>query len=439
MTSIRRQLIVGVIAVVGLAVCLCTAVVYRQARTELNDIFDYQLKQMALSLGDQPFDSVLEGGVQQDFDFVVQVWSQEGLRLYFSRPHSELPNIARLGFDTMSTAEGRWRVFSLQIHGMTIQVAQPMRVREQLAAAAAWRTVLPFVVVLPLLGLLVWFIIGRGLRPLTEVARAVKSRSPSLLDPLPAQPLPDEVQPLVSALNDLLARLAHALQAQRQFVADAAHELRTPLTALRLQLQLAERAASDEQRRSANATVSEGLLRATRVVEQLLTLARQEPEAAARPTATLDLQELARQALADHAVIAEAKSIDLGLMRSEPALVNGEADALGVMLANLVDNAIRYTPAGGRVDVSVYPQHGNAVIEVMDNGPGIPAEDRARVFDRFYRRAGSNTTGSGLGLAIVKRVVDRHGGSITLSDAAAGTAAPGLRVHIELPAAPAAG
>jgi len=431
MTSIRKQLIFGLLAVVALAVLLGASVVYRQARAELDQIFDYQLKQMALSLVDQSFASALEGNAGAEFDFVVQVWSADGVRVYFSRPHAALPNHARLGYETMVTGEGPWRLFSMQQHGLTIQVAQPMQVRERLAASAALRTVTPFIVLLPLLALLVWYIIGRGLRPLNAVARAVKARTPSALDPLPAERLPEEVQPLVLALNDLLARLAQALESQRQFVADAAHELRTPLTALRLQTQLAERAHGEAERHAANATVSDGLQRATRVVEQLLTLARQEPEAAPRAPSRVDLLDLARNAMADLALVADAKPVDLGLSRGEAACVPGETESLRILLNNLIDNAIRYTPAGGRVDVAIYSEGSSAVIEVIDNGPGIPEADRGRVFDRFYRRAGSETPGSGLGLAIVKRIVERHGGTIALLDAPGG----GLRVRVELPGA----
>lgn len=431
MNSIRRQLIFGLLAVVALAVFLGAAVVYRQARAELDQLFDYQLKQMALSLGDQSFDAALEGSAREDFDFVIQVWSPDGVRLYFSRPHTALPNRARLGYETMDTREGPWRVFSLQQRGMTIQVAQPMRVREHLAASAALRTVLPFIVLLPVLALLVWFLIGRGLRPLESVANAVKARTPSALSPLPADHLPDEVQPLVLALNGLLAQLEHALESQRQFVADAAHELRTPLTALRLQAQLAERAQVDEDRHAANSAMNQGLQRATRVVEQLLTLARQEPEAAARATANIDVLDLARNTVADHTLLAEAKSVDLGIVRGESAVVQGDAEALRVLLANLVDNAIRYTPADGRVDISTYTDAHTAVIEVADNGAGIPPEERTRVFDRFYRRA-SGESGSGLGLAIVKRVAERHGGNVMLADGPGGR---GLLVRVAIPSA----
>lgn len=430
MTSIRRQLIVGLLAVVALAVFLGAAIVYRQVRAELDQIFDYQLKQMALSLADRSYDAALEGNDREDFDFVVRVWSPEGVRLYFSRPHSALPNIAHLGFETMTTREGLWRAFSLQQRGVTIQVAQPMRVREELAASAALRTVFPFIVLLPLLALLVWFIIGRGLRPLESVAGAVKSRSPSVLDPLPVSRLPDEVRSLVLALNDLLARLARALESQRQFVADAAHELRTPLTALRLQTQLAERAHADEDRLAANAAVNAGLQRATHVVEQLLTLARQEPEAGPLAYSTVNLLDLARNTVADHALVAEEKSVDLGIARGEPAGAIGEGESLRVLLANLVDNAIRYTPRGGRVDISTYTEARTAVIEVVDSGPGIPPAERERVFDRFYRREAPDESGSGLGLAIVKRVVERHNGHITLSEGPDGR---GLRVRVALP------
>jgi two-component system, OmpR family, sensor kinase len=311
-------------------------------------------RQLIAGLADRSYNATLEGNAREDFDFVVQVWSQDGVRLYFSRPHSALPNIAQLGFETMGTREGLWRAFSLQQRGVVIQVAQPMRVREGLAASAALRTIFPFIVLLPLLALLVWFIIGRGLRPLETMANAVKSRSPSVLDPLPADRLPDEVQSLVLALNDLLARLARALESQRQFVADAAHELRTPLTALRLQTQLAERAQGDDERSAANAAVNAGLLRATRVVEQLLTLARQEPDASPRTYSSVNLFDLARSAIADHAVVAEAKAIDLGIARGEPAKLQGDAESLRVLLANLVDNAIRYTPRGGRVDIATF-------------------------------------------------------------------------------------
>ena len=435
MNSIKRQLLFGLLGLVLAAVFLGAAAVYRQTRAELDEVFDYQLRQMALSLRDQAFGASLPAvpaSVAEDFDFAIQVWSADGVRLYLSRPQVVLPARAQLGFETVVNGEGAWRVFSLQQQGLVFQVAQPMRVREQFAAAAALRTVAPVLLLLPALGLLIWFTVGRGLSPLVSVAAAVQSRTPAALTPLVDRDLPQEVRPLVDALNDLLRRLATALEAQRRFVADAAHELRTPLTALSLQLQLAERAAAGAEQGAALAAVKAGLVRATRVVEQLLTLARQEPGAADLPATEIELSELASQVIAEIMPLAESHAIDLGMQRNEPARVMGDREALRVLLANLVDNAVRYTLERGRVDISTFVAEGGAVIEVTDTGPGIPTGERERVFDRFYRRASSGVSGSGLGLAIVKSVVERHRGRVTLAD---GPGGHGLLARVTLPLA----
>lgn len=218
MSSIRRQLLGGLLGVVVLAMALAASAVYLQARAELDELFDYHLKQMALSLRERAFEQFVvvdPRGVEDDFDFVIQVWRSDGVRLYFSHPHAALPGRARLGFETITTPEGRWRVFSVQQRGVTAQVGQPMRVREQLALTAALRTLAPFLILMPVLGVLVWLTVGRGLRPLEVVATAVKARTPASLHPLPEQGLPDEVRPLVSALNGLLDRLSRARSRRR--------------------------------------------------------------------------------------------------------------------------------------------------------------------------------------------------------------------------------
>jgi two-component system, OmpR family, sensor kinase len=429
MTSIRRQLLIGLLAVVLIVGLVAAWGVYRRAYDEVNELFDYHLKQMALSLRDQSFEPFAGGspGSEEGFDFAIQVWSQDGIRMYFSRPQTGLPNRARLGYATVETNEGDWRVFSIQQRGQTLQVAQPMAIRQRLAASAALRTLAPFLFLLPALGLLVWFIVGRGLKPLVSVAGAVKARTPAALHPLPDRDLPEEIQPLVTALNDLLARLDSTLGAQRQFVADAAHELRTPLTALRLQIQLAERAREPDERAAAFATLKQGLDRSTHLVEQLLTLARQEPEAAREQPVQVDLGEIVREEVAALEPLARAKSIDLGVTRNEAGTIHGARHGLHTLLMNLVDNAVRYTPAGGRVDVAAYREAGSAVLEVADTGPGIPPEERERVFDRFYRRVGTEAPGSGLGLSIVKDVAERHGARLVLDT---GPAGEGLAVRV---------
>jgi two-component system OmpR family sensor kinase len=432
--SIRRQLLFWLLGLLIAAGLLGAAGIYFKVRDEANDLFDYDLQQMALSLRDQ----VLEQGVatipsDPQYDVVIQIWDQAGVRVYLSHPHSVLPNRAQLGFNTVNTSEGAWRVFSVQLHDRIIQVAQPMRVREHLAAQQAFRTLLPFTLLIPVLGVLIWAIVGRGLQPLDAVARAVGERSATALAPLADTGLPTEVQPLVRALNDLLGRLGHSIDAQRAFIADAAHELRTPLTAVQLQVQLAERAKTEEERSLAFAELKDGLKRAIHMVRQLLTLARQEPDVTGRPFAPVDLADVARQVLGEQAPMAEAKQIDLGARHLEPVTVLGDAEALRVMLSNLIDNAIRYIPSGGRIDVAVTREDGSPVVSVTDNGPGIPREERERVLDRFYRRESTEIAGSGLGLAIVKNVAIRHRATLSLSDGDDGV---GLRVTVRFPERP---
>ncbi len=247
---------------------------------------------------------------------------------------------------------------------------------------------------------------------------------------MPEQQAPEEVRPLVGSLNDLLARLGEALAAQKAFIADAAHELRTPIAALQLQAQLAERAENEADRHAALEDLKAGVGRAGRTVQQLLTLARQDPDLAARPFESVALGELARQVVAEHMPLAEATDIDVGLAAADDALtVRGDPAALRVLLGNLVENSLRYTPPGGRVDLSVGGIEDQPVLEVRDTGPGIPEEDQTRVFDRFYRGEATHEPGTGLGLAIVKTIADRHGAKLALRNEASG----GLRVKVAFP------
>ncbi|MFO0583287.1 MAG: ATP-binding protein [Anaeromyxobacter sp.] len=431
-----RSLRGALVATLGVAVVAVTLAggyaTYRQARAGIDEVFDYHLRQLALALRDRAAgrgEGDL-GGVGEDFDFVVQVWDGAGNLRYLSRPGTGLPPVAQLGFATVAAPGGGWRVFSAALGPLVVQVAQPLAVRERLAVRAALRSLTPLLVLVPLLALLVGWVVSRGLAPLSRIARAVEARTPDSLAPLPAVGVPEEVAPLVTALNELLARLGAALDAQRAFVADAAHELRTPLAALRVQLQLAERAPDPAARAAALAALGAGLDRAARLVQQLLALARAEPASPARPAAPVALGELAARVVADLAALAAARGIDLGAGAvDEGVVVAGDPAALQVLTANLVDNAIRYTPAGGRVDVSVLREGGQPVLEVADTGPGIPPPERARVFDRFYRVAGNAEPGTGLGLSIVKAVAARHGAEVALADREGG----GLRVRVAFP------
>jgi two-component system OmpR family sensor kinase len=412
------------------------AVVFYQARAQSTEFFDYQLRQLALTLRDRDYTvrelaQALRG--QQDLDFVIQVWGPDGRLLYGSHPQIDVPAPAGPGFSDAVTPTGRWRIFSIWHRGLTIQVAQHKLAREALAVGAALRTLLPFVLVLPLMGYLIWRLVGREVRFLESTARAVASRSPESLQPIEGEAVPDEIRPLVNSLNDLLARLGTALSQQRQFIADAAHELRTPLTALKLQLQLAQRARDATEREKALATLGDGITRATHVVEQLLTMARQDPAAQAIERRPVDLDAVVSEAVEAERPIAGQKGLSLVLdSRLRGSEIAGDRVALRALVENLVDNAIRYTPSGS-VTVRTYPGPNEAVFEVEDTGPGIPVEERERVFDRFYRGQDAAEGGSGLGLSIVRRIAERHGAKVELADRPGG---PGLLARVRFTLSP---
>jgi two-component system OmpR family sensor kinase len=440
MSSLRARLLAWLLGGVLAVGAIGGLSVYRNALHEADAFFDHHLRQTALVLRDEPVEYLLVPRLPAPdaaYDFVVQVWSLDGVRVYLSRPHAVLPQVTTLGFSTVQTTEGRWRVFGVQAETRVIQVAQPMSVRQDRAAQLALQTLKPFALLLPALALLIWFAVGQALRPLGRLAAALQGRRVEALDPLPEAALPAEVQPLVSALNDLLGRLRGALERERAFMADAAHELRTPLTALHLQLGMLARASSESERAAAMATLSAGVQRAIRLIEQMLSLARQQPRGVSR--APLRLDELAREVVAELVPLADLRHIDLGVAAAAPASVSADADALRTLLRNLIDNAVRYSGEGGRVDVAVAAPDaagGSARLTVSDDGPGIAAGERARVLDRFYRPAGSTQPGSGLGLAIVKTIAEAHGASVTLAEGLAGR---GLAVTVSFPGAATAG
>jgi len=434
--SVRTRLLVWLLGSVLLLGGFGSWIVYRNALAEADAFFDYHLRETALLLRDQPVEYFLSPDLPQtdaDYDFVVQVWTLNGVRVYLSRPHAVLPVITTIGFTTATTSEGRWRVYGVQAPTKVIQVAQPMRIRSSQAAHLALRTLAPFALLMPLLGALIWFAVGVALEPLNRLTGLVKSRQVTALDPLPDASLPVEVQPLVGALNDLLGRLAAALDRERGFMADAAHELRTPLTALHLQMGTLASATNEAERADAMEKLSAGVQRAIRLVEQLLALARQEPRTAADSRVRVHFDELTREVVAEMVPLADAKHIDLGMPQTQASYVMGDPDALRTLVRNLVDNAVRYTPEGGRVDVSVeqpsQPGSG-AVLRILDTGPGIAPSERPRVFDRFYRPPGTSPPGSGLGLAIVKTIADSHHAAIALDS---GPDGQGLAVSVTFP------
>lgn len=431
MTSIRHWLLGWLIFGFAAASGIAAYGIFRTAHEEANELFDYELRAVALSLPPVPTGPGASAHVPgtlgeiSDERIAIEAWDAQGRQIYRS---AHAPSIERLteGLRTIERGEIHWRVYGLRQPDRFIQVAQPVYVRETLALRLALRTLWPLGLLLPLTIALVLFVVGRGLAPIRALSRALSTRSLDALEPVhPDGAVPVEVLPLVDALNDLLARLNTASSAQRTFVADAAHELRSPLAALKLQLQAAQRDGSLTGSGPTLARIEERLNRIIRLVQQLLVLAREdaEPASALAPVA---LRRLAEQAVSDFSLLAEERSIDLGLelvaaTAADDAFdVFGEAHGLSILLNNLLDNAIRHTPEGGRVDLVLRREGGHVAFDVIDTGPGIAEAELPRVFDRFYRGVDTKGAGSGLGLAIASRVAGRHRAELSLHNNADG-------------------
>ena len=424
--SLRARLTGALLLAVLAFAALQAAVTYRTARAETEALFDAQMQRIALSLSG----SLGAGALSDDApaaetpaarEMIIQIWRADGVMLYRSPQGRLLPPQTVIGFsDTVAGGEP-YRIYALRTATQVVQVAQQTEARGRMAGQLALRAVLPVALLAPVLMLIVWWVVGRAIGPIERVRRQVAARRPDDLAPLPTAGLPAEVRPLVGEMNGLLTRLSAAWDALTHFTADAAHELRSPLAALRLQAQSLQRAPDDATRAIATERLLAGIDRATRLVEQLLALARQEGAARDAPRTPVDLVALAHAAADDARPEALRRAVALALDAPAPAMVQGQPEALAVLLRNLLDNALRHTPEGGQVRVQVVPaaQGAGPVLAVDDSGPGIAPEDRDRVLARFYRVPGTPGHGSGLGLAIVAAVAERHGARLHIDASAA--------------------
>lgn len=326
-----------------------------------------------------------------------------------------------------------------------VQVAETLEKRHQLANQIIKGVILPEFIILPIALTLLWFALSRGLSPLTTLQEHIRSRRSDDLSPIDSRSVPEEISPLVRSLNEMLARLSQSIHSQKRFIADAAHQMKTPLAGMRMQSELAMRESSWEEIQRSLEQLSKSSESATRLVNQLLALARAEndsPQAASLEP--IDLHLLVRDTVRDWFQAALSRQIDLGFEEdSQPLQVKGNATMLREMMSNLIDNALRYTQRGGRVTVRVRAdiERRQALLEVEDNGPGITPDERAHVFERFYRILGSEVEGSGLGLAIVREIAQRHDAEIDLfnNPRATDPRLPGLLVRVSLPIAELAG
>jgi len=437
--SIKRRLLVVLLLTTLLAWVATLLLSYRDTRHELEELLDAHLAQstslLIAQIGHEAEDIDIERAPQlhrYSRKVAFQIW-EEGKRLVL---HSaSAPNVPlsprREGFSDSVIAGKEWRVFSVwdESRHFLVQVGERREARDDLAQSIAENLLFPMLVTLPVLGLLIWFGVAGSLRPLKTLSSQVAERRPENLAPLEAGVVPAEVLPLVQGLNRLFARVRDSLDNERRFTADAAHELRTPLAAIKTQAQVAHAATADEERRHALNNVLVGCDRAAHLVEQLLTLARLEPEHISRRD-QCDLHALAVAVVAELAPAAIEKNVDLQLAEGAEVRAPCEPALVGILMRNLIDNAIRYSPPGSLVRAMVAKTTDGAVVSVVDQGPGIPAEAQALVWERFYRVLGTNESGSGLGLSIVKRIADLHGAKAAISQ---GDGGKGLRVSVTFP------
>ncbi|WP_321909527.1 ATP-binding protein [Paraburkholderia sp. J11-2] len=425
MNSIRRRLLGWLICGFAAASLVAGYGIFHTARDEAGELFDYELHAVALSM---PANVATAREVEQSspgFDeiaddrILIQIWDRDGKLIYRSQETPVLPRQST-GFRTIEDDEVHWRVYGIEQPERFVQVAQPISVRDSLALHLALHTLWPLALLVPVAIVLVLFVVTRGLAPVRALSALLAARSAHALEPLRLDgSVPVELRPLVVALNDLLDRLNAASQAQRTFIADAAHELRSPLAALKLQWQAALHDGTLNGEPRTLERMQTRLNRTIRLVQQLLTLAREDAQASA-PATIVSLRRLGEQAIGDFSLLAEEKGIDLGLESRPPVTpesicnVSADAHGLNTLLNNLLDNAIRYTPAGGKIDLLLTRSQDTLGFEVIDNGPGIPEGDLERVLDRFFRGDHAQGTGSGLGLSIVARIAQRQGLTFTL-------------------------
>ncbi|MBB3261758.1 signal transduction histidine kinase [Paraburkholderia bannensis] len=439
MKSLRRRLLWWLLPATLLTGLLASAATYRGALTELDELLNDQLKAVAQHVLVEPDGHLSLQGMQganedrlsgeQSHAVLLQVWRGE-TPVFNTDLDSALPPPTGTGFADVIVKGQLWHTYVTRDGDTFVRVAQARRARWEAVAEIAMHLLWPVLSLVPLLALFLWFGIGYGLRPLRDIAANLKRRDVDNMQTIDTTAIPGEVKPLVDSLNDLLLRLDNAFTAQRHFIADAAHELRTPIMGLALQTDLLPTAPNEEERDLITAQIRTGTARLAHLAEQLLTLARLGPDSTPPAMSDLDLTSLARSVVGERARLAQANEIDLGLVAGSAVHVRGNEDALRILLNNLVDNAIRYAGPHTRVDVVTRREDAAPVLMVCDTGPGIAAEDRERVWERFYRGAGHAATGSGLGLSIVRRIAEQHQAAFALDSGLDGR---GLTVRLRFP------
>lgn len=413
MTSLKHQLMTWLMPLYVVAAIVAAIVTYYIYGSMVAFFMDNQLRVFAdshaVASGPTPaFRPLTRHSVVQKGDMIVQIWDRENRLVTSSWPELALERQPAQGFHDVTIGDTRWRVYTLQSPDRTVQSAQNLEFRRHIVKTQALQAGLPVALMIPISGIILWFGMRPAIRRLELISQAAARQDEHRLSDLPVEHAPCEIQPLILAMNRLLARLRDAFTSQRRFVQDAAHELRTPITAMSLQLENLKSRMPDANAVEQLAQLEAGLARTRRLVEQLLRLAQQESPRRTDAPVAIRLDALLKSSIADFMPLADRRKIDLGYAADIDATVNANEDELRSLVHNLLDNALRYTAEGGIVDVTLHQDTGVATVEIADNGPGIPPELLPRVCDRFFRIEDAQTEGSGLGLAIAKNAAERN-------------------------------
>jgi two-component system OmpR family sensor kinase len=421
-SSLQFRLGLSLTVVITIAALIAGSIGFHSAFADANELQDDQLREVAAMVDanllkfDEP-DAATRSEESDPESHLALQWLEDPTSGNGSSTEAgvSFPHDLHNGMQTVNVNRIDWRVFVKTTRtGKRLAVGQQTAVRDEIADHAGTRTVMPLVVLIPSLILLIIVLVRTLLAPVTKLARQLDSRAQTDIEPLDDKGIPSELKPFIASINHMLKRVAAAMEQQRRFVADAAHELRSPLTALSLQAENLANAELPKDARTQLNAMNTGLMRARTLVSQLLLLARAQ---LAQPNklGPVELRAVAREVFEEVMPFAESRDIDLGVTHTCNVSVLANPVDVNTVIRNLVDNAIRYGGEGGQVDVSLYAQEKWAVIEVQDNGPGIPDSERGKVFDPFYRLAANGESGSGLGLSIVKGIVERLCGEVSLT------------------------
>ncbi len=425
--SIKRFLLVYITLAILVTYGLISLASYWVSKSELDELYDANLQQVASAIAAQhlaihdvshlynhPIGA--EAKIEGEEAFYVRVLAQDGVVLYVSHPQEKVPMPLRLGFSTQKHQNKQWRFYAVKTNNQLVQVAQPLQLRKVTIKETAFSLMVSQLLFIPVLVLLIFFAIRKALSPLALLSSEIQRRESTNLNPFTENKVPVEIKPFVQSLNVFMAKVSLMVGVLNRFTSDAAHELRTPITALKLQLTLIEQAKSKVDLDAAILNLKNGIDRSEQLVSQLLTLARIDPNNQTRLLQSINLLELIKECIEDLLPLAYEKSIDLGLNTSDEYTIVGVRHEIKMLINNIVDNAIRYTPNHGKVDISLFAYVQGVVLEINDSGPGILCADFDRVFERFYRGENKHISGSGLGLSIVKEIATLHGAKVELEN-----------------------